>query len=157
MQSNQCTAALRDNLSKAINIFRQLYSNNRKVLNMINEDYEEVLLAELNLIPKDVVVHILSYITVINIFIDSFDLAKFTAGVEALPSSMFPHFSIDSYDLFCKGLDKLALSDKDKARIKNMTSKFKPLFVCLNGIIENPVGKLVILNNIFSNAYDNLL
>ena len=120
-----------------INIFRYIFEDDKALVGRIDRAYEETLIEELALIPKEFEEYVLNYVRILREAYNCFNVVKFNEALKRMGKSAFPVINIDSYQLFMNGLDKIALSKANKARIKNMVGKFEPLFVCANHMIND--------------------
>lgn len=123
-------------ISSLLNIFRYIFADNTKLIKSIQPEYEEALLDDLKLVPKEIKDYILNYVNVVKLVLHHFDLVGFNNSLKTISEDDFPIFTFNSYDLFIQIMGKLNLTNKDKARIRNLTTKFKPLFSCLDLVVN---------------------
>ena len=129
--------SLEQTLKDLINVLRFIFENDKVTLATIDDAYESALIDALQLIPTDVKDYVLSYVNVVKTAYTCFDMAKFNQQLTKVSKNAFPIFNIDSYKLFEQGLNKLDLTNANKARITSQVKKFKPLFTCIDKIIND--------------------
>jgi hypothetical protein len=129
--------SLKQSVQELITVFRYVFNNDKKILHSINESYEEVLLEDLENIPHDALSYVETYVNIVKRAYMCFDMVKFNVMLELIDASAFPQFSLNSYELFQKGVNKLSISADNKARIMNLTRKFIPLFNCIDKFVNN--------------------
>lgn len=129
--------SLKQSVQELITVFRYVFDNDKKILHSINKSYEEVLLEDLENIPRDALSYVETYVSIVKSAYMCFDMVKFNGMLELIDASAFPQFSLNSYELFQKGVNKLTISDDNKARIMNLTRKFMPLFNCIDKFVNN--------------------
>jgi hypothetical protein len=129
--------SLKQSVRELITVFRYVFDNDKKILHSINESYEEVLLEDLENIPYEALSYVETYVNIIKSAYLCFDMVKFNGMLALIGASAFPQFSLNSYDMFQKGVNKLAISADNKARIMNLTRKFMPLFNCIDKFVNN--------------------
>lgn len=147
--------ALKDLLS----LFRYIFDGDKKLLHSIDKYYEEELLQDIKQIPNVVKDYILTYVNTIKAAYMCFDIVKFDTILNTLGANAFPEFNLNSYALFMQGLTKLNLTSDNKARIKNLTVKFYPVFACIDKFVnkfKDNVHKLA-LRTSSSSSFDSLL
>lgn len=150
--------SLEETIKSTINLFRYIFEHDKALLKTIDESYEKILLEDLTFVPKDVEQYVLNYVNMVTTAYQCFDIQRFNNILNSMPNEAFPQFNMNSYELFTQGLSKINLSKVDKARVTNMVSKFRPLFVCFDRIINNTkfaINRLAERSSIHS--FDDLL
>ena len=150
--------SLERTLTELLMLFRYIFDNDRNMLAKIDKHYEAILIQELKHIPNEVASYIQTYIDIIKSAYMCFDVIKFNNILTSFAINAFPEFNLDSHALFVQGVNKLDMSNDNKARIKNLTTKFKPIFLCLDKLINNfkhTIKKLAARNDV--NAFDSLM
>ena len=138
------------------NIIRQLVHENRRLYDSIDESYEEILIEDLKLIPEQCDDDILKIIHSIKLIITNINFTAISQGIDDLTGGIL-HFNVNTYNVFKDGLNKIDLSKKDKARINNIVSKFKPLFSAIDEMLSEPLIYIRKIAQLTSTQYDNIL
>lgn len=122
----------------ALQIFRTLLQEDKNLCNMIDETYEEMLLQDLQTVPEQYDPVILETLDIIKIFINNINFIKISEELARFSGNKMK-LELNTFKIFETGINKLEMSKKDKARIMNITAKFKPLFECVDNLIYKPI------------------
>ena len=122
----------------SLQIFRTLLQNDKNLCNMIDENYEETLLNDLQTVPEQYDPVILETLDIIKIFINNINFIKISEELAKFSGNNMK-IELDTFHIFETGINKLEMSKKDRARIMNITAKFKPLFKCVDALLYKPV------------------
>ena len=63
---------------------------------------------------------------------------------------------LNTFHAFESGVNKLEMSAKDRARIMNITAKFKPLFKCVDALLYNPIELVKKIGTMKNNVLGDL-
>lgn len=122
---------------QALQVFRTLLQDDKNLCNAIDASYEEMLINDLRTVPEQYDDMILESLDTMKIFANNIDFIKISEELGNLRGNF--RFEINSYGSFENGIQKLDMSKKDKARILNISAKFKPLFTCVDRLVYKPV------------------
>ena len=132
------TRQIFNELHNIFTIVRQLISDNRNLLESIDEAYESVLMSDLQLIPEQYDADILKVIQSIKIIFTNINYSAISKGIGSITGGIL-HFHINTYNEFKQALEKIDMNKKDRLRIFNLVSKFQPLFSTIDYILLEPI------------------
>ena len=137
------------------NIARQLIQDNRDLYESIDEAYETVLLQDLSLVPEQYDFEVLRTIRSIKIVLANINYSAIAKGIDNVYDGIL-HFNINTYEEFKKALEKIEMTKKDRIRILNLVSKFKPLFSIIDLIINEPLVYIRKVAQLSTNQYSDI-
>lgn len=158
--------ALVSEVKNVFKLLRELCKGKSKLLRKIGEDYEEVLLNDLNLIPSQYEDEIMVWVNVVKIVLNNIKfveigiaLGKLCDKNAYLKDSLT--MNIDVYARIESIINGLNIKQVDKARIMNIVKKFKPLCDVVREVLKDVVGfvnKVGLLNSgcVSNSASDEL-
>lgn len=121
---------------------RELLEDNRRLLGTIDEDYEEQLLEETMLIPEQLDETILDILEAVKVVVRNINFVQIQKDLNkngGLVSRLgVLRFNVNIFNEFCKVLEMLDLTPTDRARIKNMVNKYRPLITCVDFLVSDP-------------------
>ena len=129
---------------KIISMLRNIIENDKYLLSLIDEDYEQILLDDLRLIPAQFDEQILMSIKILVCFIKSIDVKKLLN--EFINIGLQNNINIDVYKMVVNNIKSINYDNDNKQRILNIITKLKPLFVVINKLISEPYTTLNKLN-----------
>lgn len=129
---------------KIISMLRNIIENDKHLLSLIDEDYEQILLDDLRLIPTQFDEQILISIKTLVCFIKSIDVRKLLN--EFTNIGLQNNINIDVYKMVVNNIKSINYDNDNKQRILNIITKLKPLFVVINKLISEPYATLNKLN-----------
>ena len=145
-------------LNEIHNIFtviRQLVSDNRVLHDSIDSAYEEVLLSDLRLIPEQYDQDIMNIINSVKIILSNINYSAISQGINDLMGGIL-HFNVNTYEEFKAGFSKINMTNKDKIRIMNIVSKFRPLFTCIDTMLADPIVYIRKAAQLSNNDYNDI-
>ena len=122
----------------ALEIFRTLLQDNKSLCNRIDNSYEELLLNDLQTVPEQYDKDILNGLKIVKTIINNINFIKISEELGSL-TGINMCLELNTFHIFESMIGKLEMSKKDRARIMNIVSKFRPLFECVDRLISNPV------------------
>lgn len=125
-------------IHNALQIFRTLLQDDKNLCNSIDETYEEMLICDLQTVPEQYDPMILDALSIIKIFINNVNFIKISDELSRYSNNKMK-LEIDTFQIFEKAIDRLEMTKKDKARIMNVSTKFKPIFQCVNRLLYKPI------------------
>ena len=129
---------LEDAVRGLIGVLRYIFEEDKVLLRTIDSAYEETLVEELKLIPKQFSGYVLRYINSVLIFYKCFDIQTFNSYIKSVPLGYFvDELFVDTYSYFLKFINNYNIDKANKARIINITKKFVPLFKCIDNVLMN--------------------
>jgi hypothetical protein len=151
-------SALQKTVRDLIELFRYMFAEDKALLRRIDSAYEETLIEELNLIPKEFEAYVMNYVDILQKAYGCFDIVRFYECIREYDNAAFPTLFVNSYKAFTNGLTKLTISKANKARVMNMVGKFEPLFTCIDHVINDTKSSFEKLAKRASgNTFDDLL
>lgn len=145
---------LKNEIHSIINFFRTIFSDDRDITNEIDETYEEVILGEIDLVPQQFDEDILKYFKIFKIVIFNIN---YGCILKELNTFDIPRLNIDSFNMVSEGLNSIVIDRKNKLRVINILTKFKPIFKCIDKVISMPINILKKINNMMSDKYNDIL
>lgn len=145
-----------DEIHNAFNVIRQLVHDNRTIYDSIDEAYEEVLIQDLKLVPEQYDDDILKIIRSVKVILTNINYTAISQGIDDITGGML-HFSVNTYNEFKEGLDKISMNKKDKSRINNLVSKFRPLFRAIDNMLAEPLVYIRKAAQLSNTQYDDIL
>ena len=137
------------------NVIRQLVHDNRTLYDSIDEAYESVLIEDLKLIPEQYDEDILKIIRSVKVIFSNINYSAISQGIDGITGGML-HFDVNTYNKFKEGFNKIDMNKKDKARINNIVSKFKPLFNAIDSMLAEPLVYIRKAAQMSSSQYDDI-
>ena len=137
------------------NIVRQLISDNLVLLQQIDKSYEQILLDELKLIPEQYDDTILTTIRIIQTFIKHISFVSIAKDLSDIADDSI-RFDINTFSIFQNTFDRVNIPRKDKSRIMNIVTKFKPLFSCIDVMLSKPINLVHKIGTLQTNSYSNI-
>lgn len=122
----------------SLQIFRTLLQTDKNLCNTIDESYEEMLLNDLQTVPEQYDPIILEALDIVKIFINNIDFIKISEELASFSGNKMK-IELNTFRVFESAVNKLEMSNKDRARIMNIVTKFKPLFKCVDALLYKPV------------------
>lgn len=122
----------------SLQIFRTLLQSDKNLCKMIDENYEDMLLKDLQSVPEQYDAIILDALDVIKIFINNINFIKISEELARFSGNNMK-IELNTFSVFKSGINKLEMGNRDRARIMNITAKFKPLFACVDALLYNPI------------------
>lgn len=129
---------------KIISMLRNIIENDKYLLSLIDEDYEQILLDDLRLIPAQFDEQILMSIKILVCFIKSIDVKKLLNEFTSI--GLQNNINIDVYKMVVNNIKSINYDNDNKQRVLNIITKLKPLFVVINKLISEPYTTLNKLN-----------
>ena len=142
-------------IHSAFNIVRQLVHDNRTLYDSIDESYEEILIEDLKLVPEQYDEDILKIIRSVKIILSNINYSAISQGIDDITGGML-HFNVNTYNEFKEGLNKIDMNKKDKARINNIVSKFRPLFSSIDAMLAEPLVYIRKAAQLSNTQYDDI-
>lgn len=139
----------------SLQIIRTLLQNDKNLCNMIDENYEEMLLSDLRTVPEQYDHIILEALDIIKIFINNINFIKISEEL-AKYSRNNMKIELDTFHIFETCINKLEINKKDKARIMNIITKFKPLFTCIDALLYKPIKLIKKIGTMKNNILGDL-
>lgn len=139
----------------SLQIFRTLLQDDKNLCNMIDENYEEMLLNDLHTVPEQYDSIILDALNVIKIFINNINFIKISEELARFSGNNMK-IELNTFHIFESGINKLEMSNKDRARIMNITAKFKPLFKCIDTLLYKPIELVKKIGTMKNNILEDL-
>ena len=119
-------------------IVRQLVSDNLCLYDSIDEAYESVLLNDLKLVPEQYDSRILQIIRAVKVIFININYSAISQGIDDITGGMLS-FCVNTYEEFKRGLEHIEMTKKDRLRLFNIVSKFKPLFSAIDAMLAEPI------------------
>lgn len=119
-------------------IVRQLMADNLYILNSIDESYEHVLFMNLELVPQQFDTDILKTLTAIKAILSNINFSAISAAIDDITGGILS-FQVNTYEMFNSAFNKFSMEKRDKIRIQNIVSKFKPLFAAIDTMLASPL------------------
>lgn len=138
-----------------LQLFRTLLQSDLNICREIDESYEETLIQSIQAVPEQYDEKILDVLDVIKIFINNINFVKIGEELARFGKNHVK-FDLNTYQLFEDGMNKVEMSRKDKARIMNITTKFRPIFECVNKLLSRPVDLVRKIGEMRNNMLDDL-
>lgn len=138
-----------------LQLFRTLLQSDLNICREIDESYEETLIQSIRAVPEQYDEKILDVLDVIKIFINNINFVKIGEELTKFGKNHVK-FDLNTYQLFEDGMNKVEMSRKDKARIMNITTKFRPIFECVNKLLSRPVDLVRKIGEMRNNMLDDL-
>lgn len=138
-----------------LQLFRTLLQSDLNICREIDESYEETLIQSIRAVPEQYDEKILDVLDVIKIFISNINFVKIGEELARFGKNHVK-FDLNTYQLFEDGMNKVEMSRKDKARIMNITTKFRPIFECVNKLLSRPVDLVRKIGEMRNNMLDDL-
>lgn len=129
---------------KIISMLRNIIENDKYLLSLIDEDYEQILLDDLRLMPAQFDEQILMSIKILVCFMKSIDVKKLLN--EFTNIGLQNNINIDVYKMVVNNIKSINYDNDNKQRVLNIITKLKPLFVVINKLISEPYTTLNKLN-----------
>lgn len=122
------------------NIVRELLAGNKNLLNNIDDVYEDEVLFETKLIPESLDNIILDSISAVKVIVKNMDFVSIHHGLYSILGNRFVNMrtNYSIFNIFVTVVDNLSIDNKDKCRVKNIVTKYKPLISCVDYLINNP-------------------
>ena len=119
-------------------IVRQLMSDNLCILNSIDEAYEHVLFMNLELVPEQFDDDILKTFNAIKAILSNINFSAISAAIDDITGGVLS-FRVDTYAMFNEAFNKFSMDKREKLRVQNIVSKFKPLFAAIDAMLASPL------------------
>ena len=126
-------------------ILRELCKNKSRLLKKIDANYEEILIGDLNLIPKQYEGEIMVWVNVVKVVLKNIQFAAIASALgtlcaenDYLKANLC--LNIDVYAKIGDLVNKLQIKNIDKARIMNIVKKFQPLCDVIKDVLKDIVG-----------------
>lgn len=137
------------------NVIRQLVQDNHVLYDSIDDAYEEILLQDLTLVPCQYDNDIMDIINTIKAVFTNINYANIVSAINE-KTAAFLHFRVNTYEEFVNALSYLKISKRDQTRISNLVSKFKPLFKCIDIMLESPLSYIKKASQLGNNQYADI-
>ena len=144
-----------EEVHNALQIFRTLLQDNKNLCSKIDDNYEELLLNDLQTVPEQYDKDILNGLKILKTFINNINFMKISEELSNL-SGINMNIDLNTFHIFESMIGKLEMSKKDRARIMNIISKFKPLFECVDKLLAKPVELVRKIGTMKNNILDDL-
>lgn len=130
-------------LHNTLELFRDIFVDDRSITNRIDSAYEKTLMNELSVVPEQYDELILQYFNVIKVFADNINFARLADNLEELnKKGEIPKFKLNTFDMIKAGIDAMSMVKANKLRFINILIKLSPIFKCCDKIIEMPINVL---------------
>lgn len=146
---------IEEEVHNTLQIFRTLLQEDKNLCNKIDESYEEMLLNDLQTVPVQYDEVILDTLNIVKIFINNINFNKLSEELSRFNGNNLK-FELKTFQMLENGVNRLEMSKKDRARIMNITAKFKPLFECVDILIYKPIELVRKIGHMRNNALDDL-
>lgn len=153
--SSSSERKLINEVHNVLQIFRTLLQDNKNLCNKIDESYEELLLMDLQNVPEQYDKDILNGLKIVRTFINNINFTKISEELGSM-TGIKMSLELNTFSMFEKGMNRLEMSKKDKARIMNIVSKFRPLFECVDKLINEPIELARKIGMMKNNMLDDL-
>lgn len=138
-----------------LQIFRTLLEDNKNLCRKIDESYEELLLNDLQNVPEQYDEDILNGLKIVRTFINNINFVKISEELRNM-TGINMCLDLNTFSMFEKGMGKLEMDKKNKARVMNIVSKFRPLFECVDKLINEPIELVRKIGMMKNNMLDDL-
>ena len=139
----------------AFNVVRQLVHDDRSLYSSIDEAYESILIEDLKLVPEQYDEDILKIIRSVKLILTNINYSNISKGIDDITGG-FLHFNVNTYEEFKKGLNKIDMVKKDRLRLLNLVSKFRPLFTAIDAMLAEPLIYIKKAAQLSNNQYSDI-
>lgn len=126
--------------SEVIKIFRIIYSNNRKIVDSLDEAYEEMIIQQIKFIPNDWIKGCCETFYMIRGLILCMDFKKMNDTVFSKGICSKLWFDIDSFEFVKNYLIKTnKYGKRTETLLEDMLNVFRPICNCIDHIFAHPI------------------
>lgn len=142
-------------IHQIFDVIRQLVHDNRVLYNSIDEAYESILLDDLKLVPEQFDSDILKIVRAVKTIFTNINYKNISQGIDDITGGILS-FNLNTFEQFKKGFEKIEMPRKDKSRILNIVSKFRPLFSAIDAMLAEPLVYIRRAAALSDNQYDDI-
>ena len=141
---------LETTIIKTFNILRFLFDEDKKTLRTIDKIYENLILKEISIIPKEYKQTIEEVIYYVEIVLESIDYNNIYEKTKHMKDSIGVELNL--YKLVLNKIKTLKIIESNIERnyLKALTKKLKPVLDCIGKILYNPYSyfeRIILLKN----------
>ena len=129
---------MNSHISALLEVLRYALSDNRSLVRSIDDIYERLLLEQLSLIPRDTAKTVVATCDILKCILTAIDFSKLSDSLSEYDGVVtvrvdFEKLAMNSIDKYFDESEK-----KTRAYLQGLVKNMKPLFNCMNKIIESP-------------------